>query len=287
MKNFMKISALSSAIALAFLAVSCGPKSAPVSETDLEKYELKGPVASVRSTSYKVDSTAKKPYKVAEVEASSNNVYVEFNDFGMATRLERFNRAGKVVSIQESEYNENGQITRSCINNPEGDVMETTVYKYKRGRLAEMTTTDAQDSLKKHEVYKYYDRDSVVATFSYKEDKTAGRRVSKYDENGYNYATVTYSNKDKVLSEFLMEHDEAGRNVAINSENVFFGKLDSEIKYNEDGFRSEMLMKGKTAETVFRFEYELDANGNWTKKITYKDDAERPIRIEMRKIEYR
>ena len=224
MKNFMKISALSSAIALAFLAVSCGPKSAPVSETDLEKYELKGPVASVRSTSYKVDSTAKKPYKVAEVEASSNNVYVEFNDFGMATRLERFNRAGKVVSIQESEYNENGQITRSCITNPEGDVMETTVYKYKRGRLAEMTTTDAQDSLKKHEVYKYYDRDSVVATFSYKEDKTAGRRVSKYDENGYNYATVTYSNKDKVLSEFLMEHDEAGRNIAINSENVFFGK---------------------------------------------------------------
>lgn len=287
MKNFMKISALSSAIALAFLAVSCGPKSAPVSETDLEKYELKGPVASVRSTSYKVDSIAKKPYKVAEVEVSSNNVYVEFNDFGMATRLERFNRAGKVVSIQESEYNENGQITRSCITNPEGDVMETTVYKYKRGRLAEMTTTDAQDSLKKHEVYKYYDRDSVVATFSYKEDKTAGRRVSKYDENGYNYATVTYSNKDKVLSEFLMEHDEAGRNIAINSENVFFGKLDSEMKYNEDGFRSEMLMKGKSAETVFRFEYELDANGNWTKKITYKDDAERPIRIEMRKIEYR
>ncbi|MBO8473472.1 MAG: hypothetical protein IAB81_07600 [Bacteroidetes bacterium] len=281
MKKVLKTVAAAAAASLMLLAVSCN-QTGPEPQKDVVKYELKGDVLSVRSVPYVVDSAGNET-----IEASMNNIYAEFNDFGMITLLQRFNKEGKMVSEEKSLYNERGQILESQIVSADGATVEKTVYVYKRGRLATMTVTDAQDSLKKHEVYKYYGKDSVKAVFSYKEGKTAGRRIMKYDENGFNTENVTYSDKNKVLSSFVLGYDEAGRNVSIESENIFFGDLDSDMTYDENGFRSSLTMKGKQAETVFTFKFRLDSLGNWIERATYKNGSENPIRIERREIEYR
>ncbi len=271
---------------LLFLASSCNNTPGPAPQPDMVKYELKGNVASVRSIPYTVDST-EAGYEIAGVEASMNNVYVEFNESGMATRLERYNKEGGLLSTQETAYNPDGQISEVITKTADGIVVERTVYEYRRGRLAEMTTTDERDSLKKHEVYEYFGRDSVIAVFSYKEGKEAGHRVMKYDAVGNNTENVTYSIKDKVLSSFKLEYDEAGRNTAIESENIFFGNLDTRFTYDENGLRTSLLMKGERAETLFTFKLTLDSAGNWIERVTYKDDSLIPLRVDKREIKYR
>lgn len=271
---------------LLFLASSCNNTPGPAPQPDMVKYELKGNVASVRSIPYTVDST-EAGYEIAGVEASMNNVYVEFNESGMATRLERYNKEGGLLSTQETAYNPDGQISEVITKTADGIVVERSVYEYRRGRLAEMTTTDERDSLKKHEVYEYFGRDSVIAVFSYKEGKEAGHRVMKYDAVGNNTENITYSIKDKVLSSFKLEYDEAGRNTAIESENIFFGNLDTRFTYDENGLRTSLLMKGERAETLFTFKLTLDSAGNWIERVTYKDDSLIPVRVDKREIKYR
>lgn len=271
---------------LLFLASSCNNTPGPAPQPDMVKYELKGNVASVRSIPYTVDST-EAGYEIAGVEASMNNVYVEFNESGMATRLERYNKEGGLLSTQETAYNPDGQISEVITKTADGIVVERSVYEYRRGRLAEMTTTDERDSLKKHEVYEYFGRDSVIAVFSYKEGKEAGHRVMKYDAVGNNTENVTYSIKDKVLSSFKLEYDEAGRNTAIESENIFFGNLDTRFTYDENGLRTSLLMKGERTETLFTFKLTLDSAGNWIERVTYKDDSLIPLRVDKREIKYR
>lgn len=287
MKNvFVAAGAAAAMASLLFLASSCNNTPGPAPQPDMVKYELKGNVASVRSIPYTVDST-EAGYEIAGVEASMNNVYVEFNESGMATRLERYNKEGGLLSTQETAYNPDGQISEVITKTADGIVVERTVYEYRRGRLAEMTTTDERDSLKKHEVYEYFGRDSVIAVFSYKEGKEAGHRVMKYDAVGNNTENVTYSIKDKVLSSFKLEYDEAGRNTAIESENIFFGNLDTRFTYDENGLRTSLLMKGERAETLFTFKLTLDSAGNWIERVTYKDDSLIPLRVDKREIKYR
>lgn len=286
MKNLLKISAAAACVSLAFMAASCNrPFHKP--DQDLLKYELKGNVASVRSIPYSVDSVAG-GYEISGVEASMNNIYAEFNEDGMVTRLQRFNRNGDLVSTQENTYNPDGLIAESVITSAAGEPVEKSVYVYRAGRLASLTVTDAEDSLKKYETYKYYGLDSLKATFSYKEGETAGYRIMEYDENGHNTANITYSSKNgKVLSRFDLEYDSLGRSISVKSDNIFFGEMNSEMTYDEEGQRSSLLMDSNRGETLFSFKFKVDSVGNWVERETYRNDEPRPLRVEKREIVYR
>ena len=218
-------------------------------------------MASVRSIPYSVDSVAG-GYEISGVEASMNNICAEFNEDGMVTRLQRFNRNGDLVSTQENTYN------------PDGLIADIYSMDY--------------DSLKKYETYKYYGLDSLKATFSYKEGETAGYRIMEYDENGHNTANITYSSKNgKVLSRFDLEYDSLGRSVSVKSDNIFFGEMNSEMTYDEGGQRSSLLMVSNRGETLFSFKFKVDSVGNWVERETYRDDEPRPLRVEKREIVYR
>ena len=146
MKNYLRFATAVAAGLSALAVVSCN-SWAPVQETDASKYELRGNVASFRTISYKVDSTAD-GYRAGAVDPMSQNIYVEFNKDGNATLLRRFNKEGKEVSEQTSVYNEKGQLLESELVSAAGELLEKTVNTYKRGRLHSMKVTDGMDSLK-------------------------------------------------------------------------------------------------------------------------------------------
>ena len=73
MRKYLKLATAVMAVMAALAVVSCNSWS-PVQETDASKYELKGNVASFRTISYKVDSTAD-GYRVGAVDPMSQNIY--------------------------------------------------------------------------------------------------------------------------------------------------------------------------------------------------------------------
>ncbi len=285
MKNYLRFATAVAAGLSALAVVSCN-SWAPVQETDASKYELRGNVASFRTISYKVDSTAD-GYRVGAVDPMSQNIYVEFNKDGNATLLRRFNKEGKEVSEQTSVYNEKGQLLESELVSAAGDLLEKTVNTYKRGRLHSMKVTDGMDSLKKYEVYEYFGNDSIKVYYSFKdEDTPSGYRIMTYDERGNNTGNVMYSLKGKKLSEFRMHYDDMNRRDSVYSESMLFGRIESGIEFGDNGFSSGMTLSGEARTTVIRFEKTLDSAGNWIECLTYQDGSAVPTKIERREIRY-
>jgi len=149
-----------------------------------------------------------------------------------------------------------------------------------------MRVTDAEDSLKKYEVYRYFGDDSIKVDYSFKEDQPAGYRIMTYDERGYNTGNIMYSLKDKKLSEFRMSYDSTGRRDSVYSDSMLFGKMESSMEYDDKGFCSDMVLSGEARTTVFRFERTLDSRGNWIERLTYQDGGTIPVKIEKREIKY-
>ena len=132
MKNYLRFATAVAAGLSALAVVSCN-SWAPVQETDASKYELRGNVASFRTISYKVDSTAD-GYRAGAVDPMSQNIYVEFNKDGNATLLRRFNKEGKEVSEQTSVYNEKGQLLESELVSSSKGLLEKTILSRRTSR---------------------------------------------------------------------------------------------------------------------------------------------------------
>lgn len=285
MKNYLRTTAALSVCLYALVLASCSTSWSPVMETDTDKYELRGDVVSMRSIPYKVDST-EDGYKLGELDPMGNNIYVEFNEDGNATLLRRYNRKGKVASMQTSKYDEAGRIQETELVSSSGDLLEKTVYTYRRGRMSTMKVTDGMDSLKKYEEYEYFAPDSVRVYYSFKENRPAGHRIMTYNDCGLLTGNMMYSTNGKMLSEFRMTYDESGRRDSIYSDNMLFGKLSTKMEYDGNGFNSSLTMSGEARTTVLRFDYKLDAHGNWIEKTTWQDDGAIPVKVEKREIEY-
>lgn len=265
---------------MSLAAVSCG-RWAPEQEQDLSKYALKGNVASIRTIPYSVDSLN----GTRSIMASPDNKYAEFNREGMTTLLRTFNSKGKQTGETVSEYAPDGRILSSETRGASGELREREVYSYRGGRLYSTLQTDGDDSLRKYEEYEYFAPDSVRIAFSYKEGETAGYRLMIYDVDGNNVRTVTRS-QSRQLSEFNIGYDSMGRRTVMDSDNILFGKLHSEMTYDENDLCSKMLIVGEKSTQTVRFRYELDSLGNWVTREAYHGNASWPDRIDEREIKY-
>lgn len=282
----MKFKVIAALCVPAFFLSSCTSGTQVAVESDMLRYELHGDVASVRSVPYKVDSV-QGGYTASEIDPMANNIYAEFNRDGMITLLQRFNREDKPVSVQKSVYDNRGMLRESVLEKNSGEVLEKTVYEYRSGRIAAMTVRDGMDSLKKYEKYDYSDKDSVRVDYSLKEGKPSGHRMLAYDSDGRNTANVIYNVKGMKMSEFRLTYDSLGRRKSIYSDNLFFGKMNSVMTYDDSGMCSELVMEGENNRMVLTFEYVLDGKGNWTEKRTFRNGSAIPVKIEKREIHYR
>mgnify|MGYP003209210429 CR=1 FL=1 len=257
----------------------------PAPEADMLKYELKGDVASMKNTVYKLDSTAG-GYVASGIEASMSNIRVEFDTAGRTAVLEHFNRSNQLTAKEVYKYNQDGQPVSKTVVLDDGTVKERTDYSYRRGRLQSITVTDGKDSLVKHEDYIYFGRDSVKSEFSFKGDTVSGYRVTRYDSLGRNIGSVTYSARDNsVIGRMSIMYDSLGRRKSITSDDIFFKNLESRMSYGDNGFCSAMEMEGRGGRVEMRYSFKTDTAGNWTERVTYRDGS--PVRVEVREISYR
>lgn len=282
-KDCLKIKTLLKCLPL-ILVSSCQAWS-PAPESDLLEYELKGDVASMRNTSYNLDSTAD-GYKVTGIETSMSNFYVEFDSAGRKTLLQRFGKDMRPGVREEYTYNGDGQIETKSVIMSDGAVREKSVYSYVRGRLHSLTVTDGSDSLKKYEKYEYFPKDSIRARLSFRGDTVNGYRVVKFDDKGRNIGIVSYTaDGRKVMSQIDVVYDSLDRRIFTKSNDLFFREMESKMSYNEDGFRSGLEITGRGRTMTYSFTFRTDEAGNWIERTTYRDG--RPLRFEKREIRYR
>lgn len=272
-------------MSLPVLLVSSCQVWSPAPEPDMLKFELRGNVASVKNTVYRLDSTSD-GYVASEIETSMNNVYLEFDTAGRLTLMQRFNKNNQPGAREVYVYGRDGRLLSKSEILSDGTLKEKSDYSYRRGRLHSLTVTDKEDSLVKYEEYEYFGRDSVRAGFTFNGDTLNGYRVSRYDRLGRNTGIYTYmAGGRRLLSGIDIEYDSLGRRAFVTTDDIFFKKMENRMSYDSNGFCSGQVLSGRGRVTDFRFSFKTDTAGNWIERVTIRDGV--PFRVEVREIHYR
>lgn len=283
MNSYPKIQA--ALMSLPVLLVSSCQAWSPVPEPDMQKYELRGDVASMKNIVYKLDSTAD-GYVASGIEASMSNVYLEFDTAGRMTLMQRINIKNQPGLREEYTYGRDGRMLSKSVILSDGTLKEKSDYRYRRGRLHTLTVKDGADSLVRHEKYKYFGRDSVIAEFTFNGDTLNGYRVSRYDRLGRSTGMSSYTaGGRRLLSGISIEYDSLGRRSLIKTDDIFFKKIENRLSYDAEGFCSRQVLSGRGRVTDFRFSFKTDTAGNWIERVTIRDGV--PFRVEVREIHYR
>lgn len=283
MNSYPKIQA--ALMSLPVLLVSSCQAWSPVPEPDMQKYELRGDVASMKNIVYKLDSTAD-GYVASGIEASMSNVYLEFDTAGRMTLMQRINIKKQPGLREEYTYGRDGRMLSKSVILSDGTLKEKSDYRYRRGRLHTLTVKDGADSLVRHEEYEYFGRDSVRAGFTFNGDTLNGYRVSRYDRLGRNTGIYTYmAGGRRLLSGIDIEYDSLGRRAFVTTDDIFFKKMENRMSYDSNGFCSGQVLSGRGRVTDFRFSFKTDTAGNWIERVTIRDGV--PFRVEVREIHYR
>lgn len=248
------------------------------------EYELKGNVTSMKNTVYGVDST-ETGYAVSGIEASLDNIYVEFDTDGKVTVLQRFNAGNRPTGKELFHYGKGSRLESRQIVSAEGKTLETSVYRYRNGRLQSVTVMDGSGKTVKREEYHYYGKGRVRINLKGTDGSDKSYQILEYDKYGRNLSNVMYSSKgDKILSDFRYEYDSLGRVSAFFTESALLGVMNGVKTYDSNGFCCEQLLSGSKKDSRLTYRFKTDARGNWIERTTERDGT--PIRLETREIEY-
>lgn len=245
----------------------------PVPDPDMLKYELRGDVASMKNLVYTLDSTAD-GYVASGIEASMNNVCLEFDTAGRLILMQRINKYNQPGVKEVYAYDGDGRLLAKSVVFPDGTLKEKWKYRYRRGRLHSLTVTDGADSLVRYEEYEYFRPDSIRAACTFNGGDTVnGYRTAEYDSLGRNAGVTSYTaGSRRLLSRINIKYDSMGRKSRITSDDMFFKKIDSRISYDADGFcsRQELTGRGGVMELTYIIN-KIDSAGNWTERVTCRN----------------
>jgi antitoxin component YwqK of YwqJK toxin-antitoxin module len=179
---------------------------------------------------------------------------------------EEYNAAGDSLKLKSvTTYNDSGNEVSFFTYSPDGALLSKTIFKYNdSGRLTEEDRYKADGSL------------NVKTTCAY------DIKGNKTEEDNYDAGGVLFL---KILNKF----DGKGNRIVKDSYNEYgslFLKCNS--KFDDDG--NEIIAKeydshhGLKYTTTYEYD-DIDQQGNWHKRTTYKNDD--PATITQRAIVYR
>lgn len=251
-------------IAVGAIIVSCNSKTeSTVKYSDLKNDNLKGDVASVEETPYKVDSVTGKMEAMDTCcadkwEYDENGIYtnpVSKNDKGVVVGSSEVShypdglfkgtkdtKYGKIVFAMETKVNDKGQYTLAESTDSTGkrDYYYTDITQNEYGQVMH---------------WKQYDKDSVF--------RMEGE--NKYDKNLW----MGFTGKDsvgKMKSNSVAKYNDKGEQIEVSNTNV---------------------TKDSTTTHVTKYTYDAhDDMGNWTQRTEWNDKG-KAVKITKREYTYR
>lgn len=122
----------------------------------------------------------------------------------------------------------------------------------------------------------FYDKDGEIERVAKIKKSGNPMEVEAFDKEGDKLYSAVFFRKNGVNSKIIQT------NFIDNVES----EIDTIIIENKNGIIVSEQIRG-SSNSMIRYEIlEFDANGNWTKKISYRDNEDDPINIIERTIEY-
>lgn len=264
-----------SAVAVALLLCATAAAQADAGE---ERERLVGPVREVRSvmTDYGDAKSAEKgrPRRLGAVTYDAKGRKVEseiYDDYGFFVGTETYARDAA------------GRLVESVMKDPDGAVMERSVYTYEGDRVARIVTYDGKGTARMKQVGSFAGDGRLRGQTYYDGENVIGRVAYDYDGRG-NISEMAHYSADgaKVIAtvgpcfgahRLTYSYDERGRPVKVAAY-----EPDGELKksweytYNAKGLIESDARESAWSRTLFVYEYEYDAHGNWVKQTATVSD---------------
>lgn len=176
------------------------------------------------------------------------------------TDWEKHNLKGKVLSYSQFGYSAKERI---------GNIEKGKRYglaiskKYdEKGNVIEGCMYHSDGSLKIKDIYKYDEKGNMIERYRYNSDGNLNHKsIYKYDEKGNEVEWCLYNSDGSLEVKYTHKYNEKGNKI-------------EDCEYNSD---SSLKVK-------YTYKYEFDKQGNWIKKISFKNNI--PSSIWERRYEY-
>lgn len=272
----------------------------PVKKNHLELSKIKGKIDWVRTIPYEI---VEKDGKImaGEILGCKYNEHLEgifienslkkFNEKGYLIEREDYTPNGLLSSKLVYKYDENGNYKEKQNEDFTNNFNEKSIYHYEEKNMIEISKYRPKSWIIASKRISIFDeRKNVVEKQYYDLNGTLfSKSIYRYDENDNPIEWIMYRGRNELTldSKMVYEYDEQGNHIEFrqyDKDENLFGRLlfkhnenkdvVEEIWYNEEG-----KIYSKT-----EYQYEYDAQNNWTKKIEYKNG--KPIRWVERIIKY-
>ena len=214
-------------------------------ENDWTRDNLQGKVLSLSEFSYEAKD------RFGNIEKGKFKRYDWENDFYLDSDF-------------QIKYDEKGnKDVLNIYSHIDRQVIAKYVYQYdEKGNMTEMNIRSKYGSLKNKFFYKYDENGNMTEENRYDSDGIKyGKDTYKYDEKGNKIEENMYNSDGSLRSKDTYKYDEKGNKIEENM-------------YNSDG----------SLRSKYTYKYEFDKQGNWIKKIEFKDGI--PEYILERQYEY-
>jgi len=213
---------------------------------------------------YIIDKNGNKKSVLDSIGTFETTSIIKYDDKRNVIECTNYTSTGKVKSKTTNKYDENNFISESCDYDSVGNLKFKSIYKNNsKGNVIELKGIKSDGTIVRAWTYIYDLNGNEIEKKCYISPGNFenGKRVSKYDKNG------------KVIKIQFLPSD--GRNCGWNTYKYDSKGNDKEyIGYNSDG----------SIEATYSYEYIYDKNGNWIKKIEFKNRF--PQVVTERQIEY-
>lgn len=268
-------------ILLLFLVAGCTNKT-----NDLDVYNLRGNVSSVKSSVYDAES------KFGEIIKGDLDYYgtslLEFNEDGMLKSYTRFCNDGDILGKSINTIVDGKVQKQDCYD---GDgVLEYKILFERDGENLKSRITYDEDGNETDKIIYEYDGDRIKSVTHYSKGELYGKIIySKFEE--FKHIEGLCYDKEGNVDGKVEEKYTNGRKTKLMYGKDFSATM--ELNENNDYIKSTGCYVNKLDEIIskedetFYYEYDYDSNKNWIKRISYKGDAKKPYQVIERTIIYK
>lgn len=257
---------------LAFPVFALSACSEPLPDTE---YILPGVV-----TLFRRDDKSIKNYTLLYERDTLRIVYgderetrVEFDRDGRLRKETFYSADGKVSSITEYAYDENGLLTEEK-KTVRGSVFSRDVYEYdENGNQTAYISYDG-DGKAQSKWETAYDADgNVIASLSYTDGKLDGKFEYAYDENGREMMWKWYDPDGRETVRVETAYDANGRKSTVARYESGEFRLYNEYVYSPEGWLTEIASYDEDGVRSVIETHTYDENGNQTGEAYYDGDG--------------
>jgi hypothetical protein len=237
-------------------------------KTDLQRINLKGKIKSIKASQYKAKDVFGTPAKDGLEEYSITT----YNRAGNINEENFYKANGALYAKKVHKYNEKGLRTDLSHYTASGTLAAKYVCQYDaKGFLTEEKAYDENGKQTSRLTYRYDEKGNVIEQLAYSSDETKApmSETSKYDEAG-NIVERVY------LMPAISQHKTTTALTYTANQDV--AKLTQ--------VREDIATKKVVYQSVFQFEYQLDAKNNWTSQTQFEGEGKIVRRVTEREITY-